>query len=137
MEFMVGAGIICLIFGALLVFAPIVLGSVGRVCNQVVMYLDEKLNPFRLWIGILLLLIAAWFIYMAVSVPAAIFTVVWVVALVFGLLFLFFPNWLAWLSRISNTVIFSTDDFVMGSRMVIGILLLIIGVYLFFMAYTM
>lgn len=76
MEFMVGAGIICLIFGALLLFAPIVLGSVGGVCNRVVMFLDEKLNPFRVWIGILLLLIAAWFIYMAVLSPAAIFTLV-------------------------------------------------------------
>jgi len=53
----------------------------------------------------------------------------------FGLLFLFFSNWLAWLSNVSNKVIFSTDDVVIGSRKIVGVVLLIASFYIIYAAY--
>ena len=57
------------------------------------------------------------------------------IALFFGLLFLFFPNGLKFLSDISNTMLVSTDDMVMGARKTIGVLLIILSIYIFYAAY--
>jgi hypothetical protein len=54
------------------------------------------------------------------------------VPLVFGLLFLFLPGWLSWLSKASNAMLFSTDELAIGWRRVIGIALIVAGLYIFY-----
>ena len=54
------------------------------------------------------------------------------VAIAFGLLLLFFPGWLSWLSKASNAVLFSTDDLVSGARKTFGVILIIISFYIFY-----
>ncbi|MGB9613810.1 MAG: hypothetical protein ACPL4K_06550, partial [Candidatus Margulisiibacteriota bacterium] len=56
-------------------------------------------------------------------------------ALICGLLYLFVPGWLEALSKACNQVILSTDEVVIGSRVVVGIILLLAAIYIFFSAY--
>ena len=137
MEYLIASGSIALVFGLLLLFAPVFLGSFGALCNRVLMYLDEKLEPIKVWIGLFLLIVGGWVLYISANYPELGYLVaVWMICFIFGLLFLFFSNWLSWLSTISNRVIFTTDEVVMGARKLVGIVLLIISIYIFYMAYT-
>ncbi|KPJ69879.1 hypothetical protein AMJ44_02120 [candidate division WOR-1 bacterium DG_54_3] len=137
MEYLIAAGTISLLFGLLLLFAPIFLGNLGAICNRVLIYLDEKLEPVKVWIGITLIIVGGWLLYVSANYPEVYYLpTFWIICFVFGLLFLFFPHWLSWLSNISNRVIFSTDEVVMGARKLVGIVLLIIGIYIFYMVYV-
>ena len=137
MEYLIASGAVSLLFGLFLLFAPIFLGKLGEICNRVLLYLDEILEPIKVWAGLLLLIIGGWVLYVSANYPEIVhLPPVWIICLAFGLLFLFMPNWLAWLSTVSNKVIFSTDEVVMGSRKIVGIVLLIIGIYIYYMLYT-
>ncbi|MFC1568457.1 hypothetical protein ACFL37_02020 [Candidatus Margulisiibacteriota bacterium] len=133
MTYLLVSGIVSLLFGALFLLSPALLGSLGQALNRVIMFLDQKLESLKLWIGLLLLAVGAWLLYVVANyAELAYLTPVWIVCLAFGLLFLFFPQWLAWLSNVSNRVVFSTDDVVMGSRKIFGIILLIFSIYIFY-----
>jgi len=137
MGYLIAAGIVVLLFGLSLIFTSDFLKKLVDTTNKVIVYLDEKLQPVKLWVGLLLVVIAAWLLYVVANYPdLSYLTSVWVICLFFGLLFLFLPNWLSTLSNVSNKIIFSTDDVVMGSRKIIGIVLLIISIYIFYAAYA-
>jgi hypothetical protein len=136
MVYLMTLAIISLVFGLLLIFTPKLLLNIGNVANSVVLYLDEKLQPMRVVVGIFLVLVAAWLIYVVVKYPELSYlNALWLISLGFGLMFLFFPNWLSWLSNVSNKVVFSTDDVVIGARKIIGVVLVIASVYIFYGAY--
>jgi hypothetical protein len=106
--------------------------------NRVVFFLDKKLAAMKKWIGLVLLLIGAWVLYVAVGYPEAVsLTPVWIVCLTFGFLFLFFGDWLTWLSNLSNQIVLSTDEAVMGARKIIGIILIIFSIYIFYASYAL
>ncbi len=137
MGYLVAIGIIVLVFGLSLLFTPTALGKIGEMCNRIVLYLDEKLQPVKVWIGLILIAVAAWLLYVVAKYPELSYlNAVWIISLFFGLLFVFLPNWLAALSNVSNRIIFSTDEVVMGSRKIFGILLLIISIYILYAAYA-
>lgn len=137
MGYLIAAGIVVLLFGLSLIFTSDFLKKLVDTTNKVIVYLDEKLQPVKLWVGLLLVVIAAWLLYVVANYPdLGYLTSVWVICLFFGLLFLFLPNWLSTLSNVSNKIIFSTDDVVLGSRKIIGIVLLIISIYIFYAAYA-
>jgi hypothetical protein len=132
--YLIVAGIVALFFGISLLLSPSLLGGLGAVCNRAILFLDEKLEPVKKWVGVLLLAVGAWLLYVVITYPElGYLTALWLVCFIFGLLFLFFSSWLSWLSNVSNRVIFSTDDVVMGSRKIVGIVLLIVGIYIFYM----
>ncbi len=138
MGYLLTLAIISLVFGLILLFTPNFLMRLGQVCNKIVLYLDEKLQPIRVWVGILLMLVGGWLLYVTIQYPElAYLNALWLVCLGFGLLFLFFSNWLSWLSNVSNKVIFSTDDVVIGSRKIVGVLLLIASFYIAYSALVM
>lgn len=132
MSYLLTCGIISLLFGLLLLASPAALGGLGGVVNSVLFTLDGWLMRFRTGIGVVLLALGGWILYVALGYPAPYLTCAWIVTIAFGLLFLFFPGWLTWLSRLSNAILLSTDDLVMGSRRVTGIVLLIISFYIFY-----
>ena len=137
MVYLLISGIVALLFGLMLLFTPNFLGGVGDVCNRVIMYLDEKLQPFKLWLGLLLVAVGAWLLYVVAKYPElGYLNSVWIVCMFFGLLFLFLPHWLTWLSSVSNKVVFSTDDVVIGSRKIIGIVIIIVSIYILYGAYA-
>lgn len=138
MMFLLISGVVALVFGLCLLFSPAFLGGIGAVFNRVVFFLDKKLAVMKKWIGLGLLVIGAWVLYVAVNYPEAVsLTPIWIMCLAFGLLFLFFANWLTWLSNLSNQMVLSTDEVVMGARKVIGIILIIFSIYIFYASYTL
>lgn len=137
MAYLLTAAIITLLFGLIFLFTPNFLTSLGTVLNRVVLYLDEKLSPVKMLVGIVLILVGAWVMWTVARYPELSYlSALWIICLAFGLLFLFFGNWLSWLSDVSNKVIFSTDDVVVGSRKIFGVILLIASVYIFYAAYA-
>lgn len=137
MGYLLALALISLVFGLILLFMPNLLMRLGEVCNKIILFLDEKLQPVRIWVGIVLILIGGWLLYVAIQYPELSYlNAVWLICLGFGLLFLFFSNWLTWLSNVSNKVIFSTDDVVIGSRKIVGVVLLIASFYILYSAYV-
>ncbi|MBI5078864.1 hypothetical protein HZB08_02460 [Candidatus Saganbacteria bacterium] len=135
MGYLLGGGIVSLFFGLLLLVAPGLLGALGSTCNVVVLTLDGWLNRSKVWIGVLLLITGAWMLTVAIQYPGEWYiTAAWIVAVAFGLLFLFFPGWLSWLSKVSNAFLFSADEMVSGARRTFGIVLIIVSVYIFYAA---
>ncbi len=132
MALLLTCGIISLVFGLLLLASPAILGSLGAICNAVLLTLNGWLMRFRLGIGWALLALGAWMLYVAAQYPSGYLTAAWVITVGFGLLFTFFPGWLTYLSKVSNAVLLSTDELVMGSRRVVGVVVLIISFYIFY-----
>ncbi|OGC23668.1 hypothetical protein A2291_04115 [candidate division WOR-1 bacterium RIFOXYB2_FULL_42_35] len=132
MSYIIIAGLVSLFFGLFLVLSPNVVGSLDKFFGKIIISVDEKLDPIKPWIGCLLLLIGAWIMYVALQYPDSYLTTTWLICLIFGLLFLFLPKWLAWLSKIANTVLFSTHESVMSVRKIIGVALIVVGIYIFY-----
>jgi len=55
-----------------------------------------------------------------------------IILLIFGLLFLFFPNLVKPITKITNRVLFDTEDKVYAWRRPIGIASLILAIYLWY-----
>ncbi len=124
--------IVSLVFGLVFLASPGLLGSWGKILNVALFALNGQTMRYRVWIGIVLLVIAAWVFYVGMQVPAWYLTTTWIVALVFALLYLLVPHWLSWLSKASNAMLLSTDDLAIGWRRVIGVILLIAAAYMLY-----
>ncbi len=124
--------IVSLVFGLIFLASPDLLGSWGKVLNVALFALNGQTLRYRYWIGIVLLVIAAWVFYVGLSLPVWYITATWIVALVFGLLYLLVPHWLSWLSKASNAMLISTDELMIGWRRVIGILLIVAALYMLY-----
>jgi hypothetical protein len=134
---LMAAGIFALIFGWLLLVSPAIIGKVGEICNRVVFSLDEWFKRNRILVGVALLAVAGWLLLVAGKYSAWYLDVTWGVAMAFGILFLFFPGWLSWISKASDRVLVSTDELVFGSRRALGILLIVVGLYIFYSVFLM
>jgi len=131
-ELLLTCGIISLVFGLLLLASSKILGNLGAVCNAVLFILNGWLMRFRLGIGLALLALGVWMLYVATRYPNEYLTAAWIITIGFGLLFTFFPSWLTYLSKVSNAVLLSTDELVMGSRRIVGVVVIIISFYIFY-----
>ncbi len=139
MEYLIVAGMIALVFGAILLFTPSFFQSICLVCDRVLFNLDEGLQPYKKSVGIVLILVAGWFFFMAVKYPAIALMLhpIWIIVLIFGLLYLFLPNWLIRISEVTNRNIFPTDKYIMGACRIAGTVLLIMSVYIFHASYIL
>jgi hypothetical protein len=132
MSYLFFCALVSLIFGLLFLVSPEVLGTMGSVFNAGLFTLDSLIMRYRLWLGIVLLAIAAWIFYVGLQFAVWYIIASWMVALGFGLLFLFLPGWLTWLSKASNAMLVSTDEIILGWRRVIGIGLIVSSIYIFY-----
>ena len=132
MSYLFFCALVSLIFGLLFLVSPEVLGTMGSVFNAGLFTLDSLIMRYRLWLGIVLLAIAAWIFYVGLQFAVWYIIASWMVALGFGLLFLFLPGWLPWLSKASNAMLVSTDEIILGWRRVIGIGLIVSSIYIFY-----
>lgn len=136
MGWLITLGVIALIFGVLLLFSKEVLPALGAVLNKPVAYIDEKLRAIRILTGIVLVIIGGWVISVAFSYPELWYLhLIGVIALFFGFLYLFLPEWLAWLSKVSDQVLLSTDEIILGARKSVGIILILVAIYVFYSLY--
>jgi hypothetical protein len=138
-EYLVVAGMVALVFGAILLFTPSFFQSICLVCDRLLFNLDDTLQPYKNSIGIVLLLVAGWLFYMALRYPAVALMIhpIWIIVLVFALLYIFLPNWLVRISEVTNRNVFPTDKYIMGACRVAGTVLLIMSVYIFHAAYIL
>lgn len=136
MGWLVAAELISLLAGVLLLMADRKFNKLGEFLNRPFIYFDNLVNGMKIPAGIVLILAGGWFISIAWQYPS-----LWTLGaagaflLLFGFLYLFFPAWLGSLSRLSNQLLFSTDDFVMGARKSIGLILIVCALYIFFAVY--
>jgi hypothetical protein len=112
------------------------LHKLGELLDRPLFYLDNRLNMIKVPAGIVLVMVGGWLISVALKYSA-----LWYlglaggVLLLFGLLYLFLPDWLSALSRLSDRPLFSTDNFVWGARKSISLILIICALYIFFTVY--
>jgi len=132
MDFLWFCAFVSLVFGLLFLASPDLLGALGTVFNAALFVLNGQTMRFRFWIGVILLAIAAWVFYTGLQMPVWYLTATWLVALAFGLLYLFLPGWLSWLSKASNAMLLSTDELAIGWRRVIGVVLIVASIYMFY-----
>jgi hypothetical protein len=132
MSYLLFCALIGLCFGLLFLLSPEALGRLGTVLNAVLFTLNGQTLRYRFWIGLVFLAIAVWIFYVGLQVAAWYIIASWMVALVFGLLFLFLPGWLTWMSKASNVMLVSTDELAIGWRRVIGIALIVSSIYIFY-----
>ncbi len=136
MGWLVTAELVSLLAGVLLLMANRKLSKLGEFLNRPFIYFDNVVNSIKMPAGIVLVLAGGWFLSVAVQYPALwALGVVGALLLLFGFLYLFVPAWLGSLSKISNQLLFSTDDFVMGARKSIGLILIVCALYIFFAVY--
>ena len=136
MGWLVTAEIVSLLTGFLLLLADKNIHKLSRFLNKPLFYLDGMVNSVKIPAGIVLVIVGGWLVSVALGYQSLWFLgLMGVVVIVFGLFYLFLPNWLVPLSKISDKFIFSTDDFVLGARKSIGIILIVCALYIFFAVY--
>ncbi len=135
-DYLLVSGIVALVFGLIILFAPNFFKRLSSIVDRVVFVIDDLLYPIREGVGLALILIAGLGYYVTVQYSSYLeLRFVWGIALIFGLLYLVFPNWLAVLSRFANRFIFPTREYVMGSCKLIGTSLILAAVYILVMVY--
>jgi hypothetical protein len=85
-----------------------------------------------------LIVVGAWKLYVIINYELGHLWhmhVSWSISILFGILFLLFPAFLKGFSDFSDRVILSTDKVVMGARKLVGIVLIMVSVYIFYGAY--
>ncbi|MBI5078865.1 hypothetical protein HZB08_02465 [Candidatus Saganbacteria bacterium] len=136
MEWLVAIGVVCLLAGALFLSSGGMLHKVGDVLNRPIVFVDSKINSIRIPVGIVLVIIGGWIMSVGFSYPVLWYLhIIGVLALFFGLLYLFLPQWVMVISKVSDQLLFSTDELILGARKSLGVVLLIIAVYSFYAAY--
>lgn len=129
------AGIVGILFGLVLMVSPGFIKKFSNYCDEVILSVDSNLNPYRLIVGVLLLLAAAWSVYIIrIADFDLFFYPILVLALLFGVLYLLLPNWLANFSNWANKHVFTTDVYILSASKIIGLAFLILGVYIIYIA---
>ncbi|MBU0687278.1 MAG: hypothetical protein KKB81_05445 [Candidatus Margulisbacteria bacterium] len=126
-----------MVFGVTLLFAPRYLTQVCAFWNKVIFSLDELLKPYKYVVGIIFIALAGWIALLAFrSSELGLLHPFWLVLLFFGLLYLFFPNFLDWLSKSAGKSVLQMDEFVVGAYKLYSIILILVSIYLFYSAYV-
>jgi hypothetical protein len=139
MFLLVAIGIIAFVFSLFLLVSPtLIKQSFSNVFDGITFGLEEKTKPYRLIIGILLIVAAVWLFFNIGSPELAVWLYpVCVLAFVFGILYVFFPGWLVGLSGLFNQNVLMIDDLVYKMRKTIGVIVLLASFYIFYIAYLM
>ena len=139
MGYLIAAGIIVLVVGILLAFFKGFCEGTCKGLDRVILVLDDVLNPYRILVGLVIAAVGCWMLYLvAMVVPGYLWLhPIWVILILFGLIFIFSPHWLARISKIANKSIFSTEELVRRSGRIIGIIFILAGLYIFYTVYLM
>ena len=130
MEYVIAIGLIAVLFGALLLFAPNSILSLERRANRIYMT-DPTFMQYRVPFGIGLFLAALFIIYSLMNETTEYFWVLGVIALIFSVLLLLTPKTIFSLERAANRV-YMTDPTFMKYRVPFGIFLLVSGAFMIY-----
>lgn|GEM_PF-517609 len=131
--FLIVAGTLALVSGLIMLLTPRAFESFCRYCDRVVFTLDDKLQEYKYSSGIVMIMVAVWLFFMGLRYPrsASLLHPLWIIVLIFGSLYLFFPSWLTWLSGVANRNVLPVDRYVLGVCRLAGIILVLLSVYVF------
>lgn len=136
MGWAITAGIVSLLAGVLFLFSSETPNNLGELLNKPVAYIDNALSAVRIPAGIVLVIIGGWIISVGFNYPMLWYLHLFGALIIFfGLLYLFLPQWLVLLSRLADQSLFSTDELVLGTRKSFGIILIIVAIYIFYVAF--
>ena len=130
MEYVIAIGLIAVLFGTLLLFAPNSILSLERRANRIYMT-DPTFMQYRVPFGICLFLAALFIIYSLMNETTEYFWVLGVIALIFSVLLLLTPKTIFSLERAANRV-YMTDPTLMKYRVPFGVFLLVSGVFMIY-----
>ena len=130
MEYVIAIGLIAVLFGSLLLFAPNSILSLERRANRIYMT-DPTFMQYRVPFGIGLFFAALYIIYSLMNESTEYFWVLGVIALIFSVMLLLTPKTIFSLERAANRV-YMTDPTFMKYRVPFGIFLLISGVFMIY-----
>ncbi|MBO62275.1 MAG: hypothetical protein CMG33_01975 [Candidatus Marinimicrobia bacterium] len=128
MEYVIAIGLIAVVFGSLLLFAPNSILSLERRANRIYMT-DPTFMQYRVPFGIGLFFAALYIIYSLMNESTEYFWVLGVIALIFSVMLLLTPKTIFSLERAANRV-YMTDPTFMKYRVPFGIFLLVSGVFM-------
>ena len=130
MEYVIAIGLIAVVFGSLLLFAPNSILSLERRANRIYMT-DPTFMQYRVPFGIGLFFAALYIIYSLMNESTEYFWVLGVIALIFSVMLLLTPKTVFSLERAANRV-YMTDPTFMKYRVPFGIFLLVSGVFMIY-----
>ena len=130
MEYVIAIGLIAVVFGSLLLFAPNSILSLERTANRIYMT-DPTFMQYRVPFGIGLFFAALYIIYALMNESTEYFWVLGVIALIFSVMLLLTPKTIFSLERAANRV-YMTDPTFMKYRVPFGIFLLVSGVFMIY-----
>ena len=130
MEYVIAIGLIAVVFGSLLLFAPNSILSLERTANRIYMT-DPTFMQYRVPFGIGLFFAALYIIYSLMNESTEYFWVLGVIALIFSVLLLLTPKTIFSLERAANRV-YMTDPTFMKYRVPFGVFLLVSGVFMIY-----
>ena len=130
MEYVIAVGLIAVVFGTLLLFAPNSILSLERRANRIYMT-DPTFMQYRVPFGIGLFLAALFIIYSLMNETTEYFWVLGVIALIFSVLLLLTPKTIFSLERAANRV-YMTDPTFMKYRVPFGVFLLVSGAFMIY-----
>lgn len=133
MWYLLFSGLLGLVFGALVLFFPAFLEMLNKVIDHELNYSFEQENIPRLINGLVLLLASLFLMLTGYWYPDLwLIFYVGVLALVFGILFVFFPRHLGFLNDLGNLVVIAPEEAGTFQRIVSGIILLLMSAYILF-----
>ena len=130
MEYVIAIGLIAVVFGSLLLFAPNSILSLERTANRIYMT-DPTFMKYRVPFGIGLFFAALYIIYSLMNESTEYFWVLGVIALIFSVMLLLTPKTIFSLERAANRV-YMTDPTFMKYRVPFGVFLLVSGVFMIY-----
>ena len=125
MEYVLAIGLIAIVFGTLLLFAPNTIISLERRANRIYMT-DPTFMQYRVPFGIGLFFAALFILYSLMNESTDYLWMVGLIALIFSVLLLLTPKTIFSLERAANRV-YMTDPTFMKYRTPFGIFLLASG----------
>jgi hypothetical protein len=133
MWYLLFSGLVGLVFGTLVLFFPTFLEMLNKVIDRELKYSFEQDHIPRLINGLVLLLAALFLILTGNWYP-----MLWplfyigVLALVFGIFFIFFPRFLGFLNDLGNIIVIAPEEAGTFQRIVSGIILLLMSIYIIY-----
>jgi len=137
MWFLFLSGVLGLVLGLLLIFLPYLLKVISRATDWTVISIEDSTLPSRLMTGLAQILIGLWLVYASRTYPElwALFYI-GILAIIFGILLIFFHKFLIKLNEWGNTVLFSEAEVGVWQRIIYGIIILLMGAYILYVYFT-
>jgi hypothetical protein len=127
------SGLISLIFGILFLIAPSEFWQkVMKLFNKPVLFVEMGLRAYHFPVGFIFLVLGTWLIFLVIADPVLwFFHIVGIAFVIAGLLYIFVPDWLLWISNLSGREIITFDQIAIASRTSLGVVLILVAIYIF------